>query len=101
MFEDSDEFRMKYKYVGEDAYLSYNNLKKDNVRTIVPIHYHTNKDLWGSMPEKAEKYGFDANALSMLSENMEKMHTAIKELVGNGWNRLVKRDRYEEKHFEK
>lgn len=100
MFAGNSEFKKKYKYVGEDAYLSFINHKENGVKTIVPIHYQENMELWGSLPECARKYGEDLNAISSSRESFNMMHRAIQELEAAGWDRVAIRSKnYEEKVF--
>lgn len=63
------------KTSGEDIHFSYILNKKLGFKTYVPPHPKENLDYWGSIPEKAWKYGTDENAISQnieLSKNFDK-----------------------------
>lgn len=49
---------------GEDMHLSYAAQKYFNLYTYIPPHPASNKELWGSLPDTAIKYGTDKAAIS-------------------------------------
>lgn len=53
---------------GEDMHLSYVAQKYFNLGTYVAPHPKDNLDLWGSMPDTAQKYGTDSAAISWNNE---------------------------------
>ncbi|MCR4788554.1 MAG: glycosyltransferase [Lachnospiraceae bacterium] len=91
MAEEKIELHEKYKYVGEDAYLSFSNLGSSGVRTIVPRHYNFSRETWGSDPVIANTAGTDKAAVSMNVDNMNSMRTMIKDLDGYGWKYVCDR----------
>lgn len=88
MIENGDEYRKKYKYVAEDAFLSFINLKESGVPTIVPIHYHDKMDFWGSDPYIGRLAGIENGAVSMNPNNLNAMTKVVQEFRGNGWKLL-------------
>jgi glycosyltransferase involved in cell wall biosynthesis len=60
--EMPDVSPMRY---GEDTHLSYAVKKHFDINTYVPKHPKNDKDLWGSMPETATRYGEEPVAISM------------------------------------
>lgn len=60
--EMPENFPMRY---GEDTHLSYAVKKHFDINSYVPPHPSGNKDLWGSMPETALRYGEEPVAISM------------------------------------
>lgn len=85
------EFRNKYKYAGEDMYLSYICQKK-GIKTIVPPHPCASPELWGSIPRYGYQYGITNLALSANSKNQSLMNQAMKELRNVGWKFVTDRD---------
>lgn len=81
-----------FKYVAEDAFLSYSLRKWMNIRTYVPPHPLGNIDFYGSQPQLALEYGQKSgDAISMNTVHLERMNKAISMLVDNGiYNRPVK-----------
>jgi hypothetical protein len=53
------------KRYGEDTHLSYAVKKHFGLNTYVPPHPKNDKDLWGSMPDTAIRYGEEPVAISM------------------------------------
>jgi hypothetical protein len=43
-------------------------LQKNGIKTYVPPHPKDNKDLWGSNPETANKYGSEASGISVMKK---------------------------------
>lgn len=85
MIKISSEYRARYKYVGEDAFVSFAN-SKVGIRTIIPTHYSFNSEFWGSI---SKEYGKEKCALSVNIDNLNKMKEAVKELVEDyGWDVL-------------
>lgn len=60
--EMPDTIPMRY---GEDTHLSYVVKKHFDLNTYVPPHPQSDKELWGSMPETAIRYGEEPVAISM------------------------------------
>lgn len=82
------EFKKNNKYVGEDVWLSYKNLKDSDVHTIVPEHVDFALNFWGSIPQIAYQAGTDSCAISLDEENGKNKHEIIKALEQTGWNRV-------------
>ena len=91
MAEEKIELHDKCKYVGEDAYLSYSNLKEKGIRTIVPQHYSFSRETWGSDPVIGGTAGTDRSAVSVNINNLNNMRDMIKELDGYGWKYVTDR----------
>jgi glycosyltransferase involved in cell wall biosynthesis len=84
MWINSSKF-FAFRYVSEDAFLSYSLKKWLGIKTYVPPHPADKVDLYGSLPEKALKYGQDENvAISCNQEQLEKMNMALRLLVKQG-----------------
>jgi glycosyltransferase involved in cell wall biosynthesis len=60
--EMPENLPMRY---GEDTHLSYAIKKHFGLNTYIPPHPKNDMNLWGSIPEKAFRYGQDAFAISM------------------------------------
>ena len=74
-----------FDFMGEDMHLSYAVQKYLDLKTFVPPHPISDKELWGSTrPER----GQDFNAISMTGK-ASKMNYAISRLFKMGW-RLIK-----------
>ena len=74
-----------YKYVAEDAFLSYSLRKWLGVKSFVPPHPAYNIEMYGSIPEKAIEYTQDEkSALSLDPEMTDKMNEALNSLVDLG-----------------
>lgn len=78
------DFKNKYKYVGEDMYLSY-ICQKNGIRTLIPPHPYGTPELWGSQAQYGNQYGVGRVAVSANSQNHTAMNQAIRELRGRGW----------------
>ncbi len=75
-----------FKYVAEDAFLSYSLKRWLKIKTYVPPHPKNNIELFGSIPEKALKYGQEKGAAVNLNpENIKAMNQALKLLVREGF----------------
>jgi len=88
MFEGTEEFQ-NYKHVAEDMCLSF-QAQKYNIKTFVPSHPHSSKDLWGSMPDSAVLFGNVAGSVSKGNENYQLMNNAITRFIETGWIPLYK-----------
>jgi hypothetical protein len=74
-----------FKYVCEDAFLSYSLKKWLKIRTFVPPHPNKNLELYGSIPSKALEYGQDVNvAIGFNPQQLDNMNKAIRLLVSKG-----------------
>lgn len=76
-----------YEYKnGEDIMLSANLQIHGNIPTYAPPHPPTDRDMWGSDPEKAMKYGSDkvAHWLVQPTHNQERFEL-INKYVEKGW----------------
>lgn len=74
-----------FKYVAEDAFLSYSLKRWLGIKTYVPPHPKNDLELYGSMPDTAEAYGQEAeSAISLNPQHLERMNQAIKLLVAQG-----------------
>ncbi len=75
----------KFKYVAEDAFLSYSLKKWLNIKSYVPPHPLNNMDLFGSIKEKAFKYGQEEEiAIGLNIKHLESMNKALNLLVDMG-----------------
>jgi hypothetical protein len=84
MWINSSEF-YAFKYVAEDVFLSYSIKKWLRIKTYVPPHPKNDLDLYGSIPDKALKYGQDANiAISFVPQQADNMNKALRLLVSKG-----------------
>lgn len=84
MWINSSKF-YAYKYVAEDAFLSYSLKKWLKIRSFVPPHPAGEFDLYGSIPDLALEYGQNPNeAISMNPEYLQKMNKAVSLLVDYG-----------------
>jgi len=65
---------------GEDIAFSA-MLQKNGIKTYVPAHPKDEKDLWGSNPELALKYGREDAAISMEDDAKTKFNTVLKHFI--------------------
>ena len=77
---------------GEDIQLSANVQRFGNIPTFVPPHPLSDKELWGSDPEKAMKYGCDV-AASFLNNPVhnKQRYILFDEYVKRGWKLLLEK----------
>jgi hypothetical protein len=74
-----------FKYVAEDAFLSYSIKKWLKIKTFVPPHPKNNLDLYGSLPDRAIAYGQQADiAIGFNPQQLENMNKALRLLVEQG-----------------
>ena len=74
-----------FKFVGEDAFLSFSLKKWLNIKTYVPPHPKNDLELYGSLPEKALKYGQNVDiAIGFNPQQLENMNKALKLLNDKG-----------------
>jgi glycosyltransferase involved in cell wall biosynthesis len=90
----------KYKLVGEDMSFSY-QLLKEGVKTYVPPHPRTKKELHGSIKKYAHNLGISKDAISLNPANIGMMTEAITILLKNNWNLLIFRNRNHVKRIKK
>jgi hypothetical protein len=69
---------------GEDICFSH-CLQKNGINTYVPPHPKNNKNLWGSIPEYAMKYGTDNAAISQTPGSTSKFDNALKHFINLGF----------------
>jgi hypothetical protein len=75
-----------FKYVAEDAFLSYSLKKWLKIKTYVPPHPKNDLELFGSIPEKALRYGQETGAAVNLNPmNIKAMNQALNLLVRKGF----------------
>lgn len=67
---------------GEDIAFSM-TLQKVGINTYVPPHPNSNKNLWGSLPEKARSYGTDSASISLNPNNFMKIRIILTTLIRN------------------
>ncbi len=91
MLTKSQKLQKKYKYVGEDMYLSY-QCYLHNIGTYVPPHPYNIPELWGSIPSSAKLYGSMKVAISSKSINYKKMNEVLIELREYGWKIICERN---------
>jgi len=78
MWINNSEF-YKFKYVAEDAFLSFALKKWLKIRTFVPPHPVENLDFYGSIPKLALKYGQDKSvAIGFDNVQLNRMNQALK-----------------------
>ena len=78
----------KYKYVGEDMFLSFALKKWLNINSYVPPHPSNNLDFFGSLPDKAKEYGESNDvALGYNPEQFNNMNLAMKDVLKMGMKR--------------
>jgi Glycosyl transferase family 2 len=74
-----------FKYVAEDAFLSYSLKKWLKIKTYVPPHPKNDLDLFGSIPDKALEYGRDVDiAIGFNPQQLDSMNKALRLLVSKG-----------------
>ncbi len=77
MWINSSSF-YKFKYVAEDAFLSYSLKKWLKIKTFVPPHPKNQIELFGSIPEKALKYGQEKDiAIGFNVTQLDNMNKAL------------------------
>ena len=64
-FWNETSIHSKFQKSGEDIHFSYIIKKELNLNTYVPPHPKDDTSMWGSLPEYAQKFGSDENALSL------------------------------------
>ena len=67
----------KFDRAGEDIHFSYMLQKYAGLGTYVPPHPKDDKSLWGSLPDKAMKYGVDAAAISIDPSGLQRMNEYV------------------------
>jgi hypothetical protein len=88
MFAGTEDIQA-LKYCGEDMTLSYKALTAAGVKTFVPPHPFENRELWGSRPDTAMKFGNDKAALSSSLDNKKKYNQAMGMLLDKGWQPMT------------
>ncbi len=74
-----------FRYISEDAFLSYSLKKWFGIKTYVPPHPKNDLDLYGSLPSKALEYGRDLDiAISFNPQQLERMNKALRLLARQG-----------------
>jgi len=81
----------KFDRAGEDIHFSYMLQKHLGLGTYVPPHPKDDKSLWGSLPDKAHRYGVDAAAISVDPAGLARMNEYVM-LCKNGGYKFL-RDR--------
>lgn len=84
MMEGHEFYKHRYKYVGEDMYLSYKCWEK-GIPTYVPPHKISSSRMWGSLPYFGSAYGSSAAGISHNYNNLESMRRVLVELCAAGW----------------
>ena len=72
-------------YVGEDIHFSYTLQKYLGLKTYVPKHPKTHKDMWGSDPELAISFGTDKNSISYNSKRQKEMDETLIKYLNKGF----------------
>jgi hypothetical protein len=75
---------------GEDIGFSY-ILQKYGINTYVPPHPDYNKDLWGSIREKALLYGCETTSISMTNTDCFIFDRAFKHFINKGFITMANR----------
>lgn len=91
MLEDCAEIRDRFQYAGEDMWLSFSNLKKHDIRTVVPYHCVFDMSFWGSIPDSAYAYGNQRHAISNQKNGLNYMREALDLICTRGWDMVVDR----------
>ena len=81
----------KFDRVGEDIHFSYMLQKHMGLGTYVPPHPKDDKSLWGSIPDKAMKYGVDAAAISISPDALSRMNEYVMLCKSGGYKFLKDR----------
>jgi|AntRauTorckE6833_2_1112554.scaffolds.fasta_scaffold19909_2 hypothetical protein len=81
-----------FKTCGEDIHFSYVLQKYTNLKTYVPPHPKNNIELWGSMPDKALKYGIDSVAISINSDTNKYFDEALKYYQRKGFETIKNKE---------
>ena len=89
MAEENCVFRKKYTHVGEDAYLSFSNWKRNGISTIVPPHIVGQEEFWGSDVKTGLVVGQSSVAVSLNPNNLRSMTEMIKDYKADGWETLA------------
>ena len=71
--------------VGEDMHFSFMLQKYANIKTFVPPHPKSQTELWGSNAVLGWKMGQDGAAISMNSNNLNKMNIMYRKNINNGF----------------
>lgn len=85
MMKGHKYYKDKYKYAGEDMYLSY-ACQRIGVPTVVPSHNFAMGFMWGSLPKYGYSYGTQQTGVSLSTDNLHKMNAVMIELVNKGWS---------------
>lgn len=96
-----------FKYVAEDAFLSYSLNKWLKIKSFVPPHPKNDLDLYGSIPQKALQYGQEVDvAIGFNPQHLDKMNVALKLLVNKGMksnhfrlSRIIRNVNFKNKFF--
>lgn len=72
-----------FEFVGEDMHFSYTIQKFLGLNTFVPPHPPNDRELWGSL--KGWAMGREANGLSLVSANINKMNEYLQILTQKGF----------------
>ena len=83
IFIDTEEMQA-LKVAGEDIAFSF-KLQKHGIKTFVPPHPPSMKELWGATPELAFKYGVADVAISSESKNLDLFNKAIRLAISGGF----------------
>lgn len=78
---------------GEDIHFSYVLQKYANIKTFVPPHPASDKNMWGSHSELGIKYGSDENSISNKNNSHAKFNKALREYTKNGFKIYYKRNK--------
>lgn len=73
------------RLVGEDMHFSFMLQKHLGIRTMVPPHPHTDRNIWGSDPELAMRLGTSKDAVSQGEDALKKFDTALLRCTTNGF----------------
>ena len=71
--------------VGEDMHFSFMLQKYANIKTFVPPHPINQPEMWGSNSQLGWKMGQDSAAISMNSDNLDKMNIMYKDNIEKGF----------------
>ena len=86
-----------YKKSGEDMHFSYIINKELGLNTFVPPHPKNQTELWGSLPQFAQKFGSDSNALSLETFSNLRMSNYLKKIRNDNFQFVSERTKYKHK----
>ena len=81
----------KDNLAGEDIHLSFALQAELGIKTYVPPHPSGEQDLWGSIPELANRYGQDSSAISSSKSALSRFDKEVDKVCKNGFSLFYER----------